>query len=80
MILQKRVSCSLETDMQRYDAALYDWEKAIELDPQNTDYQFSCIDVLIRLGRKEAARRELDKLASRGVNQGALRNFYQRTK
>ena len=71
---------SLETDMQRYDAALYDWEKAIELDPQNTDYQFSCIDVLIRLGRKEAARRELDKLASRGVNQGALRNFYQRTK
>ena len=71
---------SLETDMQRYEAALYDWEKAIELDPQNTDYQLSRIDVLIRLGRNDAARRELDKLSGRGVNQGALRAFYKRIK
>lgn len=71
---------SLETDMKRYEAALYDWEEASRLDPDNTDYQLSYIDVLIRLGRKDAARRELDKLSGRGVNQGALRGFYQRLK
>ncbi len=71
---------SLETEMKRYDAALYDWEEAIKRDPENTDYQLSYIDVLIYLGRKEAARRELDKLAGRGVNQGALRAFYKRIK
>jgi len=71
---------SLETEMQRYDAALYDWEEAIKRDPENTDYQLSYIDVLISMGRKEAARRELDKLSGRGVNQGALRAFYKRIK
>ena len=71
---------ALETDMQRYEAALYDWEKAKVLDPLNSDYQLSYIDVLIRLGRKETARRELDLLSSRGVNQGTLRSFYKRLK
>lgn len=71
---------ALETEMQRYDAALYDWEKAKSLDPYNSDYQLSYVDVLIRLGRKEAARRELDVLSGRGVSQGALRSFYKRLK
>ncbi|MBQ9676620.1 MAG: tetratricopeptide repeat protein [Prevotella sp.] len=71
---------ALETDIQRYEAALYDWEKAKVLDPLNSDYQLSYIDVLIRLGRKETARRELDLLSSRGVNQGTLRSFYKRLK
>ena len=71
---------ALETEMQRYEAALYDWEKAKTLDPLNSDYQLSYIDVLIRLGRKDTARRELEMLKSRGVNQGALRSFYKRLK
>lgn len=71
---------SLETDMKRYEAALYDWEQASRLNPENTDYLLSHIDVLIRLGRKDTARRELELLSSRGVNQGALREFYRRLK
>ncbi len=71
---------SLETDMQRYEAALYDWEMAKRLNPDNMDYGLSYVDVLIRLGRKEAARRELDLLAGRGVNRGVLREFYKRLK
>lgn len=71
---------SLETELQHYEAALYDWEIASMMEPENLDYQLSYIDVLIRLGRKEAARRELDKLTSRGVSQGALREFYKRLK
>lgn len=69
---------SLETDMQHYDAALYDWEQAISLTPDNTDYQMSHIDVLIRMGRKEQARRELDRLSTKGVNQAALREYYRK--
>ncbi|MBR4920546.1 MAG: tetratricopeptide repeat protein [Prevotella sp.] len=71
---------SLETDMQRYDTALYDWEEVIKREPDHTDYRLSYIDVLIRLGRNEVARRELDKLAGRGVNQGVLRDFYKKLK
>lgn len=71
---------SLETDMQRYETALYDWEEVMKRDPENTDYHLSYVDVLIRLGRNEAARRELDKLASRGVNRGILRDFYKKLK
>ncbi len=71
---------SLETDMQRYEAALYDWEQVSKLDPTNFDYQLSYIDVLIRMGKNDAARRELDKLVGRGVNQGAVREYYKRLK
>lgn len=71
---------SLEVEMQRYEAALYDWEMASMMEPENMDYQLSYIDVLLRLGRKGSARRELDKLASRGVSQSALREFYKRLK
>ncbi len=69
---------SLETDMQRYDAALYDWEQASRLDSENLDLQLSRIDVLIRMGRKETARRELVKLSGRGVNQSVLRAYFAR--
>lgn len=71
---------SLETEMQRYDAALYDWEEALKRNPDNADYHLSYIDVLIRMGKKEAARRELDKLSGRGVNQSALRKYYQKVR
>lgn len=69
---------SLETDMRRYDAALYDWEQATRLEPENLDYHLSYVDVLIRMGKNEVARRELNKLADKGVNQGVLREYYRK--
>lgn len=71
---------SLETEMKQYESALYDWEKAIKLIPDNTDYQLSYVEVLIRMGRNDAARRELNKLANRGVAQGLLREYYKKIK
>lgn len=69
---------SLETDMRRYDSALYDWEQATRLEPENLDYHLSYVDVLIRMGKNEVARRELNKLADKGVNQGVLREYYRK--
>lgn len=69
---------SLETDMRRYDAALYDWEQATRLEPENLDYHLSYVDVLIRMGKNEVARRELNKLADKGINQGVLREYYRK--
>ena len=71
---------SLETEMKQYESALYDWEEAIKLIPDNTDYQLSYVEVLIRMGRNDAARRELNKLANRGVAQGLLREYYKKIK
>ena len=67
---------ALETDMKQYEAALYDWEQAMRLAPDNTDYHLSYVDVLIRLGRKEQARRELQQLEGRGASRSALHQYY----
>ncbi len=66
----------LETDLKAYDAALYDWTEAVRLNPSNTDYIISRVDILIRLGKKREARRALDEAARRGVPDGSLREWY----
>lgn len=68
----------LETELQAYDAALYDWTEAHRLDPSDTGYIVSRADILIRLGKKSEARRALDEAARRGVPPGALREWYAR--
>lgn len=69
---------SLETDMQQYEAACYDWEEVVRRKPEDTDYQLSYVDVLIRMGNKETAHRQLDRLASKGVGKGVLHEFYKK--
>ncbi len=66
----------LEADLKAYDAALYDWTEAVRLNPSNTDYIISRVDILIRLGKKREARRALDEAARRGVPDGSLREWY----
>ncbi len=69
---------ALEKSMHTLDAALLDWEKAISLSPDNTDYLLSKADILIALGRKHEARLCLDAIAKRGVPYGILREWYKR--
>ena len=71
---------SLETTENFLDAALMDWQKAIECDPKNIDYIVSKADLLIRMNRKEDARRTLDEAVRKGAARGQLRDFYERTK
>ena len=71
---------ALEQDLQQYDAALYDWQQAIQLEPQNADYVASRVDLLLRLRRNKEARRDLDAAVRRGIPRGLLRIYYDQLK
>lgn len=71
---------ALEQDLQQYDAALYDWQQAIQLEPQNADYIASRVDLLLRLRRNKEARRDLDAAVRRGIPRGLLRTYYAQLK
>ena len=68
----------LERDMKQYEAALYDWEQACKLKPQNADYVASHVDLLLAMERREEARRVLEASIKRGVPQGLLHPWLER--
>ena len=41
-----------ETEQKQYEAAVYDWDEALRLQPENVEYAISKVDALIRLGRR----------------------------
>ena len=57
----------LEEEMELFDTALFDLGKAISLNPSNNDYILSKANLLIRMGKKQKARKCLDELIRRGV-------------
>ena len=71
---------SLETTEKFYDAALMDWDKAIENDQQNIGYLVSKAELLILMERKAEARRTLDDAVRKGAIRGQLRDLYHKAK
>ncbi len=71
---------SLEHKLKQYDAALYDWDMAIRLDPQNADYVASEVELLLYVERKDEARRVLDAAVQRGIPRGLLHSWYDRVR
>lgn len=69
---------ALERDLKQYEAALYDWQQAIRLAPQNADYVASRVELLLQEKRTSEALRELDDAVSRGVPRGLLHQWYAR--
>lgn len=62
------------------DAALMDWDKAIEHDSKNIDYIVSKADLLIRMNRKNEARLTLDEAVKKGAPRGHLQEYYNKLK
>ena len=62
------------------DAALMDWDKAIEYDSKNIDYIVSKADLLIRMNRKNDARLTLDEAVRKGAPRGHLQEYYNKVK
>ncbi len=71
---------NVERQMKLDDAALYDWQRAEQLDPRNPLYVASHADHLIILERREEARRILDAAVQRGVPKGMLLEWYGKAK
>lgn len=70
----------LEKDMQMYEPALYDLDRALEHSPANSDYVESKVEILLQLGRKREAREALDSAIRAGVPRGLLRQWYNKCK
>lgn len=70
----------LEAKIKQVEPALYDWTEAIRLDPSNTGYVVSKVDILLQQGRRREARRELDAAISRGEPRNNLKEWIDRCK
>ena len=71
---------NLERQMKQDDAALYDWERAEQLDPKDPTFVLSHVDLLLVLERREEARRVLDAAVKRGIPKGMLLEWYDKCK
>lgn len=69
-----------ETQLKQYDAALYDWDEALRLRPNDASLTVSKVDVLLFLGRIREAREDLDKAVKQGTTRAALREWYDKCK
>ena len=69
-----------EADLKQYEAAVYDWDEALRLQPENVEYAISKVDALIRLGRRQEVREQLDAIVRRGTPRGALKQWYYQLK
>ena len=68
----------IEKERGHLELAEYDYLQAILRDDKNKDYLINHVDLLIRLGKKEAAVEDLNKLLRLGVAPGQLHDFYAR--
>lgn len=66
----------MELERKMYAPAEYDYTKAIELCPGNTDYLLDRANVRLLMRRKEEARADLDEMVRRGVSRANLQEWY----
>ena len=69
-----------ETQLKQYDAALYDWDEALRLRPNDASLTVSKVDILLNLGRIREAREALDKAVKQGTTRAALREWFDKCK
>lgn len=67
-----------EKERKIYAAALYDWEQAVRLAPNNADFRLSLVDVLLLMGKRNEARATLDGMVRNGTPRGLLREWYDK--
>lgn len=68
----------IESERGMNELAEYDYEKALQLDPDNKDYLLSRADLRIKLHRFTDAQRDLDKLVALGTPRAALKEWYDK--
>lgn len=69
---------NMEAARQQHLLAEYDYSEAILRDPTNTDYILGRAVSALALGRKDAARRDLEHLIRLGVPRTALDEYFEK--
>lgn len=70
----------MEYDRGMFELAEYDYTEAIKRDSTNSDYLLNRADIRIRLGKKKAAKEDLDMMVSLGTPRIALKEWYTKLK
>ena len=70
----------IEAERKMYELADYDYTQALRIDPANTDYLLSRVDVRLKMNHKTEARQDLDRLVQLGVSKPTLSKLYKLTK
>lgn len=70
----------VEVERKMYELADYDYSQALLIEPNNTDYLLSRVDVRLKLGHKDEAREDLNQLVKLGVSKSSLLDFYKLAK
>ena len=70
----------MEVERKMYGPAEYDYSKAIELKPLNTDFRLNRANVRILMKRKKEAREDLDEMVKLGVPRANLIEWYRKCK
>lgn len=70
----------MEVERKMYGLAEYDYSKAIELKPLNTDFRLNRANVRILMKRKKEAREDLDEMVKLGVPRANLIEWYRKCK
>lgn len=70
----------IEKERNMMEPCIYDWGEVIRLEPTKADNYITRAELLIRVGRTEEARRDLDKAVELGVSATSLKYLYKKTK
>ena len=69
-----------ETELRKYELAIYDWDEALKRNPANVDFSVSKVDVLIAMKRYDEAWHLLEQLMKQGVPRAALKEWIDKCK
>lgn len=70
----------VESDLEMYAPAKADYDRLIELQPEQSEWLVERARTLIRMGEKAAARKDLDKAVQMGLPMGMVQALYNLTK
>lgn len=68
----------IELERKMYAPAEFDFTRAIELQPANTDYRLNRANIRIIMNRKKEAREDLDDIVRLGVSKANLLEWYKK--
>lgn len=70
----------VESDLEMYAPAKADYDRLIELQPDQTEWLVERARTLLRMGEKAAARKDLDKAVQMGLPMGMVQALYNLTR
>ena len=69
-----------ETQLEQYDVALFDWDEALRLRPNDASLTVSKVDILLNLGRIREAREALNEALKQGTHRAELKEWFDKCK